>query len=47
MLDDVKANSVDYYAGIRALYYQDRATDLRRGAPADSSVFDDEFAAFE
>ena len=47
VLDDVKLNSVDYYAGIRALYYQDRATDLRRGAPADSSAFDDEFAAFE
>ena len=46
-LDTVKANSVDYYAGIRALYYQDRAVELNRGQAADSSVFDDEFAAFE
>ncbi|MFP6744621.1 MAG: VacJ family lipoprotein, partial [Alphaproteobacteria bacterium] len=47
VLDDVKANSVDHYAGIQALYYQNRATDLRRGGTADSSAFDDEFASFE
>ena len=47
VLDDTKANSVDYYAGIQALYYQSRAVDLRRGAAADSSAFDDDFAAFE
>ena len=47
VLDDVKANALDYYAGVRALYYQDRATDLRRGEPLDSAVFDDEFASFE
>jgi phospholipid-binding lipoprotein MlaA len=47
VLDDTKANSVDYYAGIQALYYQNRAVDLRRGAAADSTAFDDEFASFE
>ncbi len=47
VLDDTKANSVDYYAGIQALYYQDRAVDLRRGAAPDSTAFDDDFAAFE
>ncbi len=47
VLDDAKANSVDYYAGIQALYYQDRAVDLRRAAAADSTAFDDEFASFE
>jgi phospholipid-binding lipoprotein MlaA len=47
VLDGVKATSVDYYAGVRALYYQDRAIELNRGQAADSSVFDDEFAAFE
>ena len=47
VLDDTKANSVDYYAGIQALYYQDRAVDLRRGAAPDSTAFDDDFAALE
>ena len=47
VLDDVKAGSVDYYAGVRSLYYQDRAVELRRGRPADTSTLDDEFGAFE
>ncbi len=47
VLEGVKATSVDYYAGVRVLYYPDRAKDLRRGQPADNSAFDDEFAAFE
>ena len=47
VLDDVKAGSVDYYAGVRSLYYQDRAVELRRGRPADTSALDDEFGAFE
>lgn len=47
VLDDTKANSVDYYAGIQALYYQSRAVGLRRGAAPDSTAFDDDFASFE
>lgn len=29
-LDDLRANSVDYYAAIRSIWYQDRARDLSR-----------------
>ena len=47
VLDGVKATSVDYYAGVRSLYYQDRAVELLRGRPADTSALDDEFGVFE
>lgn len=35
-LDELKKNSIDYYAAIRSLWRQHRATELRHGAPAPS-----------
>ena len=46
-LDALRESSVDYYAALRSLYYQDRAVTLGRGAPPDSSALDAEFDAFE
>ena len=46
-LDTLRESSVDYYAALRSLYYQDRAVTLGRGAPPDSSAPDAEFDAFE
>jgi len=46
-LDALGESSVDYYAALRSLYYQDRAVTLGRGAPPDSSALDAEFDAFE
>ncbi len=46
-LDDLRANSIDYYSALRGAYFQDRDVELRRGAEADSAMFDDAFAAFE
>ena len=46
-LDDLRANSIDYYSALRGAFYQDREVELRRGAAADSAIFDDAFAAFE
>ncbi len=39
-LDDLRASSVDYYAALRAAYYQNRAVDLRKGRGGDSSSVD-------
>ena len=36
-LDALRENSVDYYAALRSLYYQDRAVALGRGRAPDSS----------
>jgi phospholipid-binding lipoprotein MlaA len=36
-LDDLRENSLDYYAALRSAYAQDRARDLRRGKGADSA----------
>ena len=46
-LDDLRANSIDFYSALRGAFYQDREVELRRGAEADSAIFDDAFAAFE
>ena len=46
-LDALRESSVDYYAALRSLYYQDRAVTLGRGAAPDSSALDAEFDAFE
>ena len=35
-LDDLRQNSLDYYAALRSAYAQDRARELRRGLPSDS-----------
>ena len=32
-LDDLKENSLDYYAALRSAYYQNRAVELNRGEP--------------
>lgn len=39
-LDDLRASSVDYYAALRAAYYQNRSVDLRKGRAGDSSSVD-------
>ena len=46
-LDGLRDSSVDYYAALRSLYYQDRAVTLGRGAIPDGSALDAEFDAFE
>ena len=46
-LDALRESSVDYYAALRSLYYQDRAVALGRGALPDNSALDAEFEAFE
>jgi phospholipid-binding lipoprotein MlaA len=46
-LDALRESTVDYYAALRSLYYQDRAVALGRGSAADSSALDAEFDAFE
>ncbi len=46
-LDALRESSVDYYAALRSLYYQDRAVALGRGSAADNSALDAEFEAFE
>ncbi len=46
-LDDLRANSVDYYAALRSAYYQDRAVALRKGLPADPSELDTMFESIE
>ncbi len=40
-LDELRKTSVDYYAAIRSLYYQDRAKTLRRGKPPAGADFDE------
>jgi len=39
-LDTLRATSIDYYAAIRSLYFQDRAAVLRRGQPPKASELD-------
>ncbi|MSO64258.1 MAG: VacJ family lipoprotein [Alphaproteobacteria bacterium] len=48
-LDDLRANSVDYYAALRSAYFQDRAVALRKGmpTPARQSGADKAFEDFE
>lgn len=46
-LDALRESSVDYYAALRSLYYQDRAVTLGRGALPDNSALDALFEAFE
>ena len=46
-LEDLRTNSIDFYSALRGAFYQDRDGDLRRGAEAGSTMFDDAFAAFE
>ena len=46
-LDALRDSSVDYYAAVRSLYYQNRAVELGRGAAPDNSALDAEFEAFE
>lgn len=46
-LDALRESSVDYYAALRSLYYQDRAVALGRGVLPDNSALDAEFEAFE
>jgi phospholipid-binding lipoprotein MlaA len=47
-LDDLRANSVDYYAALRAAYFQDRAVVLRKGtAASEPSAADKAFEEFE
>lgn len=46
-LDELRAGSVDYYAALRAAYYQDRAVVLAKGNPQQSSAADDAFDSFE
>jgi phospholipid-binding lipoprotein MlaA len=40
-LDELRKTSVDYYAAIRSLYYQDRARILRRGRPPAGADFEE------
>ena len=46
-LDDLRANSIDYYSALRGAYVQNRDSELRRGEQAESTMFDDAFASFE
>ena len=39
-LDDLRASSVDYYAALRAAYYQNRSVGLRKGRGGDSGAVD-------
>ena len=46
-LEDLRESSIDYYAAIRSLYYQDRAVELRQGAPAEEDDLDALFESVE
>ena len=46
-LDELRAGSVDFYAALRSLYFQNREIELRKGRPADTSDADEAFEAFE
>lgn len=48
-LDDLRENSIDYYAALRSAYFQDRAVTLRkgRGAAAASAATDAAFEDFD
>jgi phospholipid-binding lipoprotein MlaA len=44
-LDEMRKGSLDYYAALRSAYYQDRATDLRKGVPVLEHDLDKDFDA--
>lgn len=46
-LDELRAGSLDYYAALRAAYFQDRAVVLSKGEAPAQSAADDAFDAFE
>lgn len=46
-LDELRAGSLDYYAALRAAYFQDRAVVLSKGKAPAQSAADDAFDAFE
>ncbi len=46
-LDELRKTSIDYYAAIRSLYYQDRAKFLRRGKPPETRELDRLFESAE
>jgi len=46
-LDKLREGSLDYYAALRSAYYQDRATELRKGVPAPTQELDKEFEQAE
>jgi phospholipid-binding lipoprotein MlaA len=46
-LDKLREGSVDFYAALRSAYYQDRAVELRKGAPAPARDLDKEFEQAE
>jgi len=41
LLDELKASSVDHYAALRSVYRQNRAKEIRNGAPAPVPDFED------
>ena len=46
-LAELRAGALDYYAALRSAYYQDRAVELRKGQPADTSRIDTLFESME
>ena len=46
-LDELRKTSIDYYAALRSLYFQDRAKTLRRGDPPESRELDKLFESTE
>ena len=46
-LDTVRDTSVDYYAALRSLYYQNRAVELGRGVDPEQDILGTEFDDFE
>ncbi len=46
-LDALRDTSVDYYAALRSLYYQNRAVQLGRGVDSEHQFFGTEFEDFE
>ncbi len=46
-LDDLKSGSLDFYAAMRAAYYQDRATQLRKGRVDSAATIDTLFEGVE
>ncbi len=46
-LDAVRETSVDYYAALRSLYYQNRAVELGRGIDPEQDILGTEFDDFE
>ncbi len=46
-LDDLRASSIDFYAALRAAYYQDRAVELSKGRADTAATIDVLFEDFE